>query len=276
MTNLISLTNSEYERIRDLVYSRFGINLTEQKKSLIVGRLQKVLRQYNFNSFSDYLDHILNDATGEAVVTLVNRITTNHTFFYRENDHFDFFVQNVIPELVKNAASDKKIRIWCAGCSSGEEPYTIAMMISEYFKSGLGNWDIGILATDISNKVLDIAKTGIYTIENRSRLPEHLQRRYFKKQSENEASVVTEIRKLILFRRFNLMRNDFPFRGKFHVIFCRNVMIYFDNPTKKALVQRFYEFTRPLGYLFVGHSETLGRLEYGYQYIRPAVYRKGV
>lgn len=273
---LIPLHEHEYFAIRDLVYKRFGINLTEQKKSLIVGRLQKVLRQHGFKSFSEYHDFILSDTTGDAIVTLVNRITTNHTFFFRESDHFKFFVEIVLPEikLRLQKVRGKKIRIWCAGCSSGEEPYTLAMLILEFFRSDIDNWDVALLATDISNAVLELAKHGIYTEENVSRLPVNLRQKYFTKTPDGNWRVTDNVRRLIRFGRFNLMRTDFPFKGTFQGIFCRNVMIYFDTPTKHALVERFYKFSEPNGYLFIGHSETLGRQECPYKYIRPAVYRK--
>lgn len=276
LSDFIQLTTREYESIRDLVYSRFGIHLTEQKKSLIVGRLQKELRRLRFKSFTQYYDHVIHDKSGEALTTLVNRISTNHTFFYREADHFTYFVEQVLPEIKAGfeARREKSVRLWCAGCSSGEEPYTLAMLLHQFFRMEIGALDIRVLATDISDRVLQIAKAGLYPGENVLKLPEALRRKYMAQTSNGEWEVEPQIRKLVHFGRFNLMRPQFPFKGTFDAIFCRNVMIYFDNPTKKTLVQKFYNFTRTPGYLFIGHSETLNRKESPYTYIRPAVYRK--
>ncbi|MFQ5649177.1 MAG: CheR family methyltransferase [bacterium] len=274
-SDVIELNDKEFKLIRDLVYSKFGINLTEQKKALIVGRLQKVLREHGFSSFFEYYEHVTRDRSGEALVTLVNRISTNHTFFYREHDHFEYLTDTVLPELKKQMSSKgKMLRVWCAACSSGEESYMLSMLIHEFFKHEISNWDIAILATDISERVLEIAKAGVYSDENISRMPDHLKRSYFKATGSGKWAVTENVRKLVLYRRFNLMRPQFPFKRKFHFVFCRNVMIYFDEPTKKALVKRIYEFLDPGGYLFIGHSETLGKGDSRLRYIRPAVYRK--
>ncbi len=160
MDNLISITPKEFQNIRDLVYKNVGINLTEQKQSLVAGRLQKILREYGFNNFRQYYDYVISDTTGQALSTLVNRISTNHTFFYRENDHFKYLSQKVLPQLATRLRDKKDLRVWCAGCSSGEEPYTLAMLMFEYFGKDILFWNIGILATDISTNVLETAKRG--------------------------------------------------------------------------------------------------------------------
>lgn len=274
MSELINLSEKEYKAISELVYNRFGINLTEQKKTLVVGRLQKVLRELELTSFTEYLGYIDADKTGDAMVTLVNRISTNHTFFYREQGHFSLFTKKILPEL-KKQATEKVIKIWSAGCSSGEEPYTISIMLHEFFGAEIKNWDVAILATDISSRVLEIAKTATYSDENIGNLPVNLKEKYFTRVDGNQWSVKPILSKPILFRRFNLMRDEFPFKGQFDLIFCRNVMIYFDTPTKNTLVKKFYKFTKPNGHLFVGHSETLRTEACPYNYLSPAVYRKG-
>lgn len=271
----IRLTDEEYRLIRDLVYSRFGINLTEQKRALIVGRLQKILREKGFLSFRQYYDHVVSDKSGEALTMLVNRISTNHTFFYRENDHFDFLLNEVLPEIrARIGSGPKKLRIWCAGCSTGEEPYTLAIIVKEFLQNEIGRWDIGILATDISQRVLDLAEAGVYPKENLDKLPAKFKKGNFHARDKENWVVADHVKKLVLFRRFNLMRTQFPFKGKFDVIFCRNVMIYFDDPTKSALIKRFHQFTAQHGYLFIGHSETLGRNNTLFRYVKPAVYKK--
>ncbi len=273
---LLKLTDEEYTLIRNLIHHKFGIDLTEQKKSLIVGRLQKVLREKGLASFLEYYNYVTSDKTGEALGSLVNRISTNHTFFYREPDHFTFLLETALPELKRCIEKEgtKKLRIWCAGCSSGEEPYMLSMLVHDFLKLELKQWDVGILATDISNRVLTIAKAGVYAGENIKSLPAHFKHRYFRSSEDGDWAVKDQIKDLILFRRFNLMRPQFPFSGKFHLVFCRNVMIYFDGPTRDALVNRFYDFTQPGGYFFIGHSETLGRKTRTYSYVKPAVYRR--
>jgi len=270
------LSDREYKLISDLVYRTVGIHLDEHKKALIVGRLQKFLREKEFSNFSQYYDYVNSDPTGQALKTLVTNISTNYTFFFRENDHFTFFLKNVLPQITEMLKKYKSrdLRIWCAGCSSGEEPYTLAILLLEYFGSEIKSWETGVLATDISEKALEKAKNGIYSDENISGIPLPLRNKYFSRYDEKNWIVENQVKKLVLFRRFNLMRESFPFKKKFHVIFCRNVMIYFDKPTQNELVRRFYSNTEPGGYLFIGHSETLPRGDCSYDFIKPAVYRR--
>jgi len=276
VTDMMTLSDREYRLIRDLVYRQVGINLGENKKSLVVGRLQKYMREKGFTSFKQYYDHVKNEPTGEAVRSLVTFISTNHTFFFREKEHFSFLYGTVLPEIAGELErkNRKDIRIWSAGCSSGEEPYTLAMLLLEFFGPKIGEWKVGILATDISDRVLEKARKGIYEGENVANLPNRLKYSYLEKHDGSSWIVTDRVRELVLFRRLNLMREDFPFKRKFHVIFCRNVMIYFDGPTRNALVNRFYRYTERGGYLFIGHSESLPRAETPYSYVKPAVYRK--
>ncbi|RJP78152.1 MAG: protein-glutamate O-methyltransferase CheR [Candidatus Zixiibacteriota bacterium] len=274
--NLMPLTEREYCLMRDLVYHRFGIHLGEHKRALIAGRLQKVVREQGFDNFSEYHDYLNRDATGEALTTLIDRISTNHTYFYREKDHFEFFFRTVLPELAarERQSGRRTLHLWCPGCSSGEEPYTLAMLILEHFRREMTGWDLGLLATDISSRVLRKAQAGIYPAESVARLPRELARAYFDRAPDGRGRVQDRVRQLVLFRRLNLMRPDYPFRGKFSVIFCRNVMIYFDPPTRQALTDRFHRVLEPEGYLFIGHSETLGRNDSRFRYVRPAVYQR--
>jgi chemotaxis protein methyltransferase CheR len=274
--SMMNLSDAEYLAVRNLVYDKFGVNLTEQKRSLIVGRLQKVIKQEGLNSFQEYIDLLTSDPTGQKLVELVNRITTNHTFFMREKDHFDFFTDTVLPETAARLKTQNSndLRVWCAGCSSGEEAYTLLILIAEFFGIDLKNWDAGLLATDISQKALNIAKTGVYSDERLKDFPKHLLQKYFTRLDDINWQVKDIYRNEITFRGFNLMNKSFPFKKPFDVIFCRNVMIYFDQPTRKRLVDSFYQFTNPGGYLFIGHSESLRREECPYTYIKPAVYKK--
>jgi chemotaxis protein methyltransferase CheR len=271
--NVITISNKEFSQLAAYIKANYGINLKEEKKTLVTGRLYNVLMQHGFADFSEYYEYILADKTGDAITTLINKITTNHTYFMREVDHFQYFKNYVLPYLSKTV-KDKDLRIWSAGCSSGEEPYTLSMIIDEYFGSDKLLWDSKVLATDISSKVLEEASKGIYRNEDIGTLPSHWKMSYFNR-SDNENSVIAnKIKNEVIFRKFNLMESTFPFKRKFHVIFCRNVMIYFDAQTKRELVNKFYDCMEYGGYLFIGHSESLNREETKFKYIMPAVYRK--
>ena len=270
---MLAITDIEFKELTDYIRSNYGINLKEEKRSLITGRLHNVFVQNNMQSFSQYYDYILADKTGEAAITLINKITTNHTFFMREVNHFYYFRDQVLPYL-ESTISNKDLRVWSAGCSTGEEPYTLAMIIDEFFGREKVLWDTKILATDISNKVLGEATAAVYANEEIATLPPQWRLNYFKKFNNESSVLVDKIRNEVIYRKFNLMDNVFPFKKKFHVIFCRNVMIYFDNNTKNDLVNKFYDLMEYGGYLFIGHSESLNREKTKYKYIMPAVYRK--
>ena len=270
---MLTITGIEFRKLADYIKANYGINLKDEKQSLVTGRLHNVLIQNNFSNFSEYFEHVVSDKTGEAVVTLIDKITTNHTFFMREADHFFYFRDKVLPYLV-GAIREKDLRIWSAGCSSGEEPYTLAMIIDEFFGKEKMWWDSKVLATDISGKVLEEAAKGTYGSEKTAPLPSAWKLNYFKKLDNGESILTDKIRNEVVYRKFNLMDPVFPFKKKFHVIFCRNVMIYFDDRTKWELVNKFYDLTEPGGYLFIGHSESLNREETKFKYILPSVYRK--
>ncbi|KJS20589.1 MAG: chemotaxis protein CheR [Clostridiaceae bacterium BRH_c20a] len=255
------------------IKANYGIHLKDEKRTLVTGRLHNVLIQNNFSNFSEYYKHIISDKTGEAAAMLINKITTNHTFFMREANHFFYFRDKVLPYLT-SMVKEKDLRIWSAGCSSGEEPYTLAMVIDEFLGNEKMWWDAKVLATDISSKVLEEAHKGIYSSEEIATIPSQWKLSYFKKYDSENYILVDKIRNEVIYRKFNLMDGTFPFKRKFHVIFCRNVMIYFDAQTKCELVNKFYESMEYGGYLFIGHSESLNREETKFKYIMPALYRK--
>ena len=267
------LTTSEFNRIREYIKAHFGISLSDEKKSLVYSRLRTTLLDGGFDSFTQYFDYLLKDKTGESVVRFVDKITTNHTYFMREADHFEYFRDEVLPFIDKNFRAQKDLRLWCAACSSGEESVTLQMIIQDYFKTSQVEWDTQILATDISTQVLDKAIAGNYNMESMSTLPKHWQTEYFEKSTGVYSKVADKIRKNIVYRKFNLMDN-FPFKKRFHAIFCRNVMIYFDSATRDNVVKKLYDVTEPGGYLFIGHSESLNHTGTEYKYIKPAIYRK--
>jgi chemotaxis protein methyltransferase CheR len=269
---MIKITEKEFRQLADFIRANYGIHLKKEKQMLVVGRLQQVLKEAGFTNFTDYFNYIISDKTGDAVIKLINKITTNHTFFMREADHFFYFRDKVLPFL-KSTVKDKDLRIWCAGCSTGEESYTLAMIIDEFFGNEKIWWDTKILATDISEKALNIARKGVYSNERIASLPPHWKINYFKKIDRNRSVIVDKIRDEVIYRKFNLM-DAFPFKKKFHTIFCRNVMIYFNDETKDELVNKFYNHMEYGGYLFIGHSESLNRSTSKFNYIMPAVYRK--
>jgi len=269
------ITDSEFRSIRDMVYNRFGITLSDQKKTLVVGRLQKKLREHGLNTFKEYYDKLVADKSGNLLTELANQITTNHTFFFREPDHFDFFKSDILPWMVQThkARNDNDLRIWCAAASSGEEPYTLIITLLEYFGADYKNWNCGLLATDVSEKALEAAIGGIYVPARLEGVPPAILHKYFKKVPDGYA-VTDQLKKEVTYRKFNLMNKSLPFKKKFDCIWCRNVMIYFDTPTKHELVNRMYESTVNGGYLLIGHSETLDRNQTKWKYVKPAVYRK--
>ncbi|MDW7757680.1 MAG: protein-glutamate O-methyltransferase CheR [Desulfuromonadales bacterium] len=275
--NMMAISDAEFNALRTLIYNRFGINLTDQKKSLLVGRLQKLLRQQGFANFQNYYDFLVKEPGEKGLSDLINLVSTNYTYFNREKDHFDYFLQTALPTVLARLRQENRrdLRVWCAGCSTGEEAYTLLILMHECLGQEYSRWDAGILATDISQRVLETAAAGVYPEDRIASLPEAWRRKYFRKVSGNQWGVVDALKKEATFRRFNLMNTQFPFKKPFHIIFCRNVMIYFDQQTRDALVKRFHQSTEPGGYLFIGHSETLWRNQSLYRYLMPAAYQKG-
>ena len=266
------LTDKEFSTLRDYIKENYGISLGNEKKSLLYSRLRSVLVEKNIKDFTEYYQYLINDRTGEAATQFIDKITTNHTFFMREVDHFYYFRDTVLP-YIEQTDKNKDARVWCAASSSGEEPYTLQMFMRDYFK-GKDGWNTDMLATDISTNVLSKAVKGVYSNESIEALQDSWKKNYFKPFDESSSIISDEIKKHVAFRRFNLMTEQFPFKKKFQTIFCRNVMIYFDNKTRDELVKRFYEVTEPGGYLFIGHSESLNHTDTEYKYIMPALYRR--
>ncbi len=272
-TGLSDLTDSEFLKLAEYIKNNYGISISVQKKQLVSARLANALAQNGFKSYTDFIDKLLSDKSGQLAAMLVNKITTNHTYFMREKEHFVFFRKEVLPYLEKNVI-DRDLRIWCAACSTGEESYTLAIILSEYFGSKMLFWDTRVLATDISEQVLKTAAAGIYSADKLSVLPPEWVSKYFIKISHDKYRVVDNIKNNVIYRKFNLVERNYPFKKKFHVIFCRNVMIYFDNETRKWLVNKLYDNLELGGYLFIGHSEFISKDESKFKYIMPAVYRK--
>ncbi len=269
---MMTLSNEDFKRLVDFIKSNYGIDLSK-KKQLIVGRLTNTIHSLGMSSFKEYIDKIIQQKNPKDIETLLNHLTTNYTFFMREEAHFKFFSDTILPWL-EQVKKDRVLSIWSAGCSTGEEPYTLSILLKEYFGAKSASWDTRVLATDISQNVLSAAQSAVYDKESLSRLPASWIRKYFRPAGEPGVYTVTPaLKNNVIFRTFNLM-DPIKFKLKFDVIFCRNVMIYFDQPTKAALIQRFYDAMVPGAYLLIGHSESLERSGMKFQYVQPSVYRK--
>lgn len=269
---MIKLTDSEFQYIVHYVKSNFGIDLSK-KRVLLEGRLNNYLSEQGYPDFSSYFKAVEADKTGRELTNLLNKVTTNHTYFMRESEHFDYLRDVALPD-VERRIRDYDLRFWCAAASTGEEPYSLAMILQDRYGQRTPRWDKTLLATDLSMKVLEIAQNGIYNNEALAKIPPSWKSKYFIKYDEGSMQVKPEIRKEIVFRRFNLM-DPITVKKPYHIVFCRNVMIYFDTATKAALAERIYDAMAPGGYLFIGFTESLPKPS-RFQYVEPSVYKKGV
>jgi len=251
------LGDAEFEFIRHVIGENAGIVLGPNKRQLVQGRLARRLRELHLPSYEAYCEHVRNSGP-EELVGLINAITTNVTSFFRENHHFEALTSYMLPEAMQRNRQSRRIRIWSAGCSSGEEPYCIAMVAREVLPAGQ-KWDLKILATDIDSEMVATAQRGIYPLDRLASVSPERLRRHFRKgtgQHEGTAKVQPDVAQLISFRTLNLM-HTWPMSGPFDIIFCRNVMIYFDQATRERLVNRFSDILAPDGYLCLGHSESI-------------------
>ena len=267
----MQLSDSDFHRMVRFMQDNYGINL-KQKRLLINSRLSASLQAQGYTSFKEFVDDLLNKKDKEQIEFVLNKLTTNYTYFMREKDHYDFFMKVILPDITKRNEHKKVLSIWSAGCSTGEEPYNISMCLKEYFGTKAAAWDTRVLATDISQRALVEARDPSYELP--ADIPPEWRRKYFIRRQDGSGlyTVTPEIRKNVIFRTFNLM-DPIRFKLKFDVIFCRNVMIYFDQPTKDALIQRFYDASNPGGYLLIGHSENISK-DSPYRILRPATFQK--
>lgn len=266
------ITDSEFLRIVTYVKKNFGIDLS-QKRVLVGGRLENYLVRNGYANYNEFMEKVEKNPKGSEATDLVNILTTNHTYFMRESEHFDFMKNVALPWAKSKAMSTKDLRVWCGASSTGEEPYTLAMIIKDFFGVEKAAWDTRILATDISMKVLTHASRGVYLREDVEPLPVNWKRHYFKQISQEEFRVKDELKKEVIFKQFNLM-DPITFKKRFHIVFLRNVMIYFQDDTKYQLIQRIYDHMEPGGYLFIGLTERLDRQMVKFNYVQPSIYRK--
>jgi chemotaxis protein methyltransferase CheR len=273
-----NVSPDRFERLRELVYEHCGINLHQGKQELVRARIAKQLRVGGYPSADSYLDSVMADPDSEAFRELIDSLSTNLTSFFRESTHFDFLSQTFLPDLLtrRAAQSGRRVRAWSAGCSTGEEPYSMAITLAEALGGRGGGWDARILATDISRRVLQQAQEGIYSSGRVGTVPPQIRSRYFnptRQDGQTTYEVAPALRDLVRFNYLNLME-PWPFTGPFDFIFCRNVMIYFDKPTQQRLVNRFYEVLASGGLLFTGHSESLTGVSHPFRYVQPTIYAK--
>jgi chemotaxis protein methyltransferase CheR len=269
----LEFSDDDFSYVQKIVYDHAGISLADSKKSLVYNRLVKLIRKLKLSGFSEYFEYV--EQQGEAeFIQLINSITTNLTSFFRENHHFEFLANELLPDLMKKNASTKRIRIWSAGCSTGEEPYSIAAVVREVIKGP--DWDVKILATDLDSNVVKTGKMGVYREDRIEGLPADRVKRWFKRGAGNQDGYVKvhpDLQALITFKQLNLMK-DWPITGPLDLIFCRNVVIYFDKETQKVLFDRYAGLLRDQGHLFVGHSETLFKLTDKFKLLGKTIYQK--
>jgi chemotaxis protein methyltransferase CheR len=269
--DMVKLTDREFETLVTFVYNKYGINL-RKKRILIEGRMANTLREKKIESYDQYLKSLFADTTGSEITIFLNKITTNHTFFMREMEHFRFLKDKALP-MFEASKKKKEIRIWSAGCSSGQEPYTVSMALNEHFGPRRSQWDISILATDISMDALAKADKAVYALDAIKEVPANWRAAYFEDMRDGTYKICGKVRKDVTFRPLNL-NEQFFFPQPFDIIFCRNVMIYFDEITRENLINKFYKVTSDGGFLFVGHSEVVNRRATQYKYVMPAIYQK--
>lgn len=272
-----SMTEQEFRRFSDLIYQIAGINLHEGKKELLQARVGKIIRLRRISSFAEYFEIVRNDSTGNELVALLDAVSTNLTFFFREEKHFEFLAERWLPAyLARKGAPPRRIRGWSAGCSTGEEPYTILISLLERLGTD-ASIDLKLMATDLSTRVLEIAQRGVYTEERVRNVPANMRPKYFTKRKDARGETYYQVAEIlserVLFRRLNLME-PLPFRNPLNFIFCRNVMIYFDRETQQNLVARYFEVLEPEGFLFIGHSESLNGIKHPFRYVAPSIYQK--
>jgi len=271
----VSISDREFNELRSFIHAHTGIALSDHKRALVCSRLGKRLRAHGLKGYSEYYELLTeNDPDELELVEMINAITTNKTDFFREPHHFKFIAEEVFP-AIRAHSHDRRVRLWSAASSSGEEAYSLAITAHESF-ADIANWDFKILATDIDTNMLNRGELGVYNADHAARVPDPLRKRYFLRGQGEHAGrfmVKPELQSIVRFKRLNLMDNPWPMRGLFDVIFCRNVIIYFDKATQRNLINRMAHQLKPGGYLMLGHSESLHGISTRFQFINHSIYR---
>lgn len=271
------MTNIEFNKLSSFILNKYGIKLPIAKKTMLEGRLQKRLRALNITSFKEYCEYVFSpEGQQKELIPMIDAVTTNKTDFFREAVHFDFLSNNILPKYLKNDFTGKQFKIWSAGCSTGEEPYTLAMVLSEFSEKYIG-FDFNILATDISSRALNAAATAVYTQEKASPVPMAFKKKYLLKSKDEQKKtvrIIPRLRTKVTFKRFNFLDGDIASAQSFNVVFCRNVLIYFDRPTQEKVILKLCSKLEPGGYLFLGHSESISNMKLPLIQIQPTTFKK--
>jgi chemotaxis protein methyltransferase CheR len=272
-----ALSNKDFARLRSFIYAESGINLNEEKKTMLELRIKRRLRALDLTSFSEYCDLLFDQKHQKAeIVHFFDVVTTNKTDFFREPDHFEYLVQKALPEIIARKGAERQVVVWSAGCSTGEEPYTLAMVMNEFAQLHAG-FHFRVLATDISATVLEKARLGVFSEDAVRPVAPNLRLKYFMRsrdRTSNLVRIVPEMRALVEFRRLNFKDADYGLSEKVDAIFCRNVIIYFDRATQEQILKKLTHHLLPGGFAFVGHSETLHGMDLPLLPIAPALYRR--
>ena len=271
-----SLSDKDFNFICQFVYERSGIVLADNKREMVYRRFTRIVRERKLTAFSDYCA-LLKQQPEQEENYFINAITTNLTSFFREQHHFDYLKDHEIPKMLTENAQSKRIRVWSSASSTGEEPYSLAMTFLEAMKATINQWDVKILATDIDSNVLETCKAGIYDDKKLGDLSNSYKKQYFHKglgdSNHNKYKVDKKLTQLLTFKKLNLL-HQWPMKGPFDVIFCRNVIIYFDKPTQQELFSRYYQMLKPGGLLMLGHSENLGDFQEYFDTVGRTIFRK--
>jgi chemotaxis protein methyltransferase CheR len=271
------MSDGEFDKLSEFIYSEYGIKMPKIKKTMLESRLQKRLRELSIPSYKDYIDYVFSkEGQANEVVKMIDVVSTNKTDFFRESNHFDFLDSAILPELLATDHGTKLCKIWSAGCSSGEEPYTLAIVLSEFASRNPG-LDFSIYATDISTRMLRVGIEAIYPEARIDCIPINLKKKYFLRSKDREKTTVRliqEIRRKISFNRLNFMDNSYAISETFDVIFCRNVLIYFDRDTQERVINRCCQKLKKNGYFFLGHSESITSMNLPLVQIKPTIFKK--
>jgi chemotaxis protein methyltransferase CheR len=271
------MNNKDFERLSSFIYQECGIKMPPAKRTMLEARLQKRLRVLSIGSFTQYCDYLFSqDGQQNELIHMIDVVTTNKTDFFREPEHYSYLVTKVLPEWSATNGLNHPLSIWSAGCSTGEEPYTLSMVLNEYAEEHPG-FNFKIMASDISTRVLEKAGKAIYDMDRIGPISDHMRRKYLLRSKDRNSElvrIVPSLREKIRFQRINFMDSDFGLREPFDIIFCRNVIIYFDRPTQERLLNKFYQKLKPGGWVFMGHSETLSGLDVPLTMVHPTVYKK--
>lgn len=269
----MDVSDEHFQLLTEMIHREFGIVIGAKKKSLLEYRLRKILQAENLDSIEVLLERYQGERQREFLSILADHVSTNYTFFNREPDHFEYFKNTLLPYFSTHI-EDRDLRIWCGASSSGEEPYMLAMILRDFFGRNYDSWQLGLLATDISLDALQKAQRGIYEAKDLKAVSPAWIQQYFEALPDGLYQFKREFSKDIIFRRFNLMKPQYAFKKRFHIVFLRNVMIYFDVPTKKNVIEKVKAQLQVGGYLFVGMSETLGDFHQGFTMVRPSIYQR--